>query len=184
MIAKRFYGANDVSSLASCCKPVHKRAAHARAPRNGPLAQVVEQWILNPLAPGSSPGWPTTRQHVGLPSPTWSHALSRLDSNLRCTRPLRGLRTAREVVQLRGLASTSPRTRSPRPKSWILRGDMLPLQNRGDFAHLRPTPRFFDLASQNASETTGRAASPTLIRRALRHERSTRALNLGRFRAP
>ena len=27
--------------------------------QNGPLAQVVEQWILNPLAPGSSPGWPT-----------------------------------------------------------------------------------------------------------------------------
>ena len=27
--------------------------------RKGPLAQLVEQWILNPLAPGSSPGWPT-----------------------------------------------------------------------------------------------------------------------------
>jgi hypothetical protein len=25
----------------------------------GPLAQLVEQWTLNPLAEGSSPSWPT-----------------------------------------------------------------------------------------------------------------------------
>ncbi len=28
-------------------------------PPLGPLAQLVEQWILNPLAEGSSPSWPT-----------------------------------------------------------------------------------------------------------------------------
>ncbi len=26
---------------------------------SGPLAQLVEQWTLNPLAEGSSPSWPT-----------------------------------------------------------------------------------------------------------------------------
>ncbi len=30
-------------------------------PTSGPLAQLVEQWTLNPLAEGSSPSWPTPR---------------------------------------------------------------------------------------------------------------------------
>ncbi|MEY4576001.1 MAG: hypothetical protein RL701_704 [Pseudomonadota bacterium] len=28
-------------------------------PKHGPLAQLVEQWILNPLVEGSTPSWPT-----------------------------------------------------------------------------------------------------------------------------
>ncbi len=40
-------------------KGVDRGEAIAKHDRLGPLAQVVEQWILNPLAEGSSPSWPT-----------------------------------------------------------------------------------------------------------------------------
>src|SRR3954463_5439613 len=44
--------------------------------KRGPLAQLVEQWTLNPLAEGSSPSWPTANQ-LSFRSPRRSGRLDR-----------------------------------------------------------------------------------------------------------